>query len=528
MWFLRWTAFALTHSRNPLVTDRLNAPYGVNLMWNASMPLVGLVFAPLTLTAGAAFAYNAWITLSVAASGWCAYLLAKRWTTSQVASIVGGLVYGFSPYVHAQAYGHSNLTAVFIPPLLFLLLVDALVDQRHPPWATGLGIGLLAAAQLLISEELLADEVVVGAVALVVLAMSHREKVTDRAPRALRTFAVAAATFGALAAWPLLVQFLGPRHITGGTVQPPDVYVSDAAGFILPTQIQRFAPHTLVKITERFTGNGAEWNAYVGVPLLVVLVAWVAVGGRRSPLVRFLGVMALATGVLSLGPHLHVAGRVTGIPLPWSLAAKLPLLGHVLPGRLMLCVDLFAATLVALFLDASLRMTDWRRLAGVLATALALAPLLPARSLPARPNVVPSFFDNQVRRISPGSVVLVAPFARAPWSVEAMLWQQDSDMRFRMPEGYFIGPDASGRPVTGPAPTATAALMTTAAGGRTIPVTETVRRSVVRDLRVWGVETIIVGPFPHADVVADLFTHVLGRPPQRVGGCLVWWSATVT
>ena len=40
---------ALAEGTNPLLTDRLNAPDGVNLMWNTAVPLVALAVAPVTL-----------------------------------------------------------------------------------------------------------------------------------------------------------------------------------------------------------------------------------------------------------------------------------------------------------------------------------------------------------------------------------------------------------------------------------------------------------------------------------------------
>ena len=48
MWFFAWSPTALELGQNPLLTDRVNAPDGANLMWNASMPLLAFLFSPLT------------------------------------------------------------------------------------------------------------------------------------------------------------------------------------------------------------------------------------------------------------------------------------------------------------------------------------------------------------------------------------------------------------------------------------------------------------------------------------------------
>src|SRR5919205_1865508 len=48
MWFLGWTRFALSHRYNPLFSDFLNYPHGVNLMWNTSVLLPGALLSPVT------------------------------------------------------------------------------------------------------------------------------------------------------------------------------------------------------------------------------------------------------------------------------------------------------------------------------------------------------------------------------------------------------------------------------------------------------------------------------------------------
>ena len=49
-WFLRYDATAVAHGRLPaLVTTAMNAPQGINVMWNTSLPLPGVLLAPVTL-----------------------------------------------------------------------------------------------------------------------------------------------------------------------------------------------------------------------------------------------------------------------------------------------------------------------------------------------------------------------------------------------------------------------------------------------------------------------------------------------
>src|SRR4029077_9060006 len=110
MWYLRWTPYALTHGHTPLLTDHLQYPQGANLMWNTSMVVPALALWPVTALLGPVVAYNVLATGALALSAWCAFLVFRRHTGNGVAAALGGLVYGFSPYMVTQSYGHPSLT----------------------------------------------------------------------------------------------------------------------------------------------------------------------------------------------------------------------------------------------------------------------------------------------------------------------------------------------------------------------------------------------------------------------------------
>jgi len=51
-WYLEHDAQAALHGQDPLFFTTMNAPVGVNAMWNTSLLLPALVMAPVTLLAG--------------------------------------------------------------------------------------------------------------------------------------------------------------------------------------------------------------------------------------------------------------------------------------------------------------------------------------------------------------------------------------------------------------------------------------------------------------------------------------------
>ncbi len=523
MWFLRWLPWALTHGHNPLLTDHIGHPVGVNLMWNSSQPLTALAASPLTARAGPVVAYNAMVTLALGLSGWCAYLAIRRLGPGRIAALAGGLLYGFSPYMLAHAVGHLDLVMAPTPPLLLLLLHEVVVRRRRPAALAGAAIGLLATVQLFVAEELLATEAIAALAVLGVLALRHRDRIGDTLPRLLVALGAGAAVFAALADWALAVQFLGPSRLRA-VEAVPGVYETDLLNLVVPGDTQRLAPGWALAIARQFSGNASEQTGYLGIPLLTVLVITV-VRHRRETLVRVAAGAGAVLVLLSLGPTLHIGGHHTHLPLPGLVLAHLPVLENLLPGRIMLYAYLAAAVLLAVFLsDLRMRGPARRTLAAAaLLTAMAVT-LLPRTPFPTAPVSTPAFFTGaEVRRIPEGDVVLVAPFSRLEVPTEAMVWQALGDMRFRMPEGYYLGPGSNHTRVYGPAPSATSALMERIwAQGSAPPLDPALRRRVAAELRAWGVRDVLVGPMSHGELMTAVMTSLLGRPPLVRGEVALW------
>lgn len=524
VWFLKWDQLAVAQAHSPLLSHDLNVPAGVNLMWNTSVILPGVLFAGVTATLGPVFTYNLLVTLALPLSAWAAYLVFRRYVTNQLAAGVGGLVYGFSPYMLAHAMGHLHLILAITPPLMLTLVDEILVRQRASALWLGVALGALAAAQLLTAEELLASELLAATGALALLALLYPRRVRAHAPYAVKALGTAAVVGLLLVAWPLRVQFLGPEH-PHTPIQRPGVAVTDLANFIVPTGLQRFTSSAAVALSGHFTGNGTERDGYLGVPLLLLL-GGVAVRWWRRPVVRVASLLALGVAIASLGSRLHIAGRLTTVRLPWRAIQAVPVIDNVLPNRLMLYVFLLAGLLVAVFADAVLtQRKPWSVALGVVALALALLPLLPRSPAPSTRLELPPFFASPAAdRIPRGSVVLVAPFAHYPPTVAPMLWHAMSGMRFRMPEGYFVGADAAGRAQFGPSATPLSRAIEAIQAGRPPPPTRAVHAVLDGVLRGWRVQTVLVGPMGHQSAMVGFFATLLGRPPTRVGGVLAWWN----
>ena len=120
-WFLTWTPNTLANGHAVLQTNWLNIPGGVNVMWNTSMPLLGVIAGPLTNVFGPVHTYAIMATTAMAATGASMVILLRYWEVWWPACWLGGLLFAFSPYMVAEAIGgRLHLIANFLLPLIVL------------------------------------------------------------------------------------------------------------------------------------------------------------------------------------------------------------------------------------------------------------------------------------------------------------------------------------------------------------------------------------------------------------------------
>jgi len=387
MWALRWWPDALTHGMNPFFTHLVWAPNGANVASAALIPLPSLLLYPVTAAFGPIVSYNVLVLLSPA--------------------LAGGYAFGFGTYELSQSLGHPNLMLVCLLPLIVLAAIE------HPRMGRSRYVTLMAAllaAQLLTSTEVLASVVLFGALALVLA-------------RRVRALALDTALAGLLAAAicsPYLLYSV-VRAVPHGPVDAGNRLAADVLSFVLP------GPITLLG-SGAPSANVAESGAYIGIPLLLALVLYLL--RARGLAARVIAGVGGASALAALGSHLLVDGNRT-IPLPWDALSRLPPLNDVVPDRLIVYLWLALAVALALWL-AHAGLARWTLV------VVGLALLLPDGKLWNARLRLPTFFSTSAYRrvLRPHEVVLVVPFAGLSSS---MLWQAQTDMFFRMPEGYLSG-----------------------------------------------------------------------------------------
>jgi hypothetical protein len=524
-WFLRYSATAVSHGHLPaLFTTALNAPRGVNLMWNTAFLLPGVLLTPVTLLAGPQVSLTIVLTLSIAGSAASFFWVLRRWGASIGGAALGGAVYGFSPALLNSGTGHYQLVLAAAPPLI----IDAvlrIVTGRGRPVRTGVWLGLLTAAQIFTGEELLIYTAVAALVLVLVIALSH----PHAAPGRVRDTVLGAAAGGAVAllisGYALWFQFFGPLH-EHKVLRGPG-WSGNLAFFVDPSGNLLFHTASSAAVVNSFSLGLPEVLAYLGWPLIVVLVA-AAIRFWRDPRVR---AAAVACAVLELcnlgGGPLRVGGfRLPGSFLPYHWLQGLPTMAQVLPDRFCILGAGAAGAVLAFSLDLARapkpQARPWLRNVPAIVAVLAVLPLIPlpyqATAVPPVPAGWQAAFSRL--RLAPDDSVLVIPVTLIANS-QVMRWQADTGEPASMDAGYILRASNTGQAVFNIGPPQVAAQWLDRLWAGKVRVHPSSAALVRAALAYWRPAAIIAVTGDRSRL-ARFMTRVVGRPAFHVGSVVVW------
>jgi hypothetical protein len=522
-WFLAVDTRVLL-GEHGLVTDRLNAPEGVNLVANASALLLGFLLAPVTLTLGAPTAFAVLTVGNLAATATAWYLLfARTLGAHRAAAATGGALCGFAPAMLSHSNSHWHMTSLWLVPAIVWSVVRmaraAERDDHRRIATSGLWLAGLVVLQYFLGAEVLYLTTVTLALVAIGYAALRRRWARRVLPGFTAGLALAAGTATLLLTYPLWVQFAGPGGVTDGLFNP---YHFSADLLSWPA----FSPLTLAGdgSTARLATGPAEYNAFLGWPLLLVAAGcgwWL----RRRPLAVAAAAAAVVMGVLSLGPELVVGGTRTGVWLPYRLLVDRPVVDGALPQRYAVAVAPLLATVLVLALDRARRRPGRARLVVPVAVGLALLPLVPTPLPTGGRPPVPAFISEGHWRdcLPPGGVLVPVPLP-TPQEPEPMRWAAAADAGFALPQGFFIGPyGRGGRASMGTHQRPTSRLLAeVAATGRTPVIGPAQRAQADRDLAYWEADCVVLGPDQPAEpALRRVLTALLG-PGERVADAWVW------
>jgi hypothetical protein len=402
MWYIRWWRYAFDHRINPFLTDLLWAPRGINLAWTTFVPIPAWVSIPLQVTVGEPATYNIIVMPMLPLAAFAAFLLCRRMTGAFWPSVLGGYIFGFSPYMLGELLGHLCLIAVFPVPLIALKRLDDEISAAR----FAVTLAALLVIQFLCSVELFVTITLVGGfsllLALVLFESDARIRLRRLAVPIVGGYLISTAILS-----PYFYYLLAVGH-PSGPLWPPNKYSADLIGFFVPwNSIWWGSADFATATTGRFTGTIMENGDYLG----VVLIVFLEIFRRRfwpTPAGKFLTISFLAIIIATIGPTLHIAG-VQGFPMPWRIFERLPFIENILPVRFMMYAFLVVAVMIAMWFAASAARPIWKVTAAAIIVA-SIAPN-PHASFWVSRLEIPSFFTDgsYAKELSPGEIILPLP-----------------------------------------------------------------------------------------------------------------------
>ena len=444
IWAWRWWPYAVSHGLNPLYSSQIGAPTGYSLAWATTSPAVALFMWPVTATIGPIAAFNLTLLLAPPASAWAVFIVARRLTGQFWAALAAGPVYGFCVYEMAhEVSGQPNLTVTVLLPLI-VYLVLLWWDGRLKRTGFVIWMTVAIALEFYTFIEAFAEMTMLFVAALLIgFAVAGRASWPKVARLAVLT-AIAYVGAGVLAS-PYLLYAL--RNYPTVLTRQQAKFSLDFSGLVLPRTDRLLG----MKWWAAAAGHDMSATTYLGIPLLVILVA-LAVFGWSSRLIRMLVLSFVIVIVFAAGPDLMVDGKQV-VALPWAGMWSLPFLRSAEPIRFIDFAYLVLAIVLAFWLakvtkSRLLRAARWGL--GMLALAAIFAdlptfaevvvPPPPVHWKPAIPSakqtdLLPAFFTKGMYRkyLHQGETVVVLSHR----GNAGMLFQAYTDFYFKIAGGFI-------------------------------------------------------------------------------------------
>ncbi len=382
-----WFQGMFTHS------NMLFHPFGAELVQIDNCYYNALLAMGTYKVFGDTLGYNLIQLFNWALCGFSGYLFARYFVRDRRAAFIGGVVYGFSPYLASRFAVHPNLAAAQFIPLVALFAMRLLEHRRvRDALAAGVFLGLTGLCSW---YHLFTMAIWLGLHLLYALVVSDRRLLQ---PRLWGVITLAGGVAG-LVLMPFLLPWLTLGHVsTSGSAVAPGInaVVGDLFGAVTPGPFHPiwgdwvkpiYAFYSRYHEGYAIRPSALEQIVFVGYSALILAVIGIRRGG--APSVRFLMSMAVAFWVLTLGAFLHIAGfvfvgtdgrllselgldkllhrigfdsEVIGIPMPYWLFGRLPGLSVArAPSRMILGTMLALAPLAAIGCASLLKRIEERR-----------------------------------------------------------------------------------------------------------------------------------------------------------------------
>jgi hypothetical protein len=332
------------------------APHGASLVLHDLSPLNAAIQALLRGSIGDFAAYNVLILFHYILAAWGAYILSYYLTGNRPASVVAGVIYGFSAHHAMHLSQLSTVSNGWIPLAVYYLLK---YTRDSGPRDGVMSVLMILAAALSHWYSLVFTAVVFfGFMLIGQVGLRDDLGGTRRWLRALSVWILSGLILSPL----LVAAWLAKSTVkVEWLVEMGRLYVLDPIRLILPPPANPFFGGLVEPLANTLPGNATEGVASIGiVAALLGLASWF----RKNPTTRAWCWLALILFLLAIGPKLIILGKVLPVPGPFLIWEKIPGLDLVrVPARFVGPFTLALAMSVATMLSAysGWYKSGWRR-----------------------------------------------------------------------------------------------------------------------------------------------------------------------
>ncbi len=415
VWALWWVARQVTHLGIPWFTSHMAAPAGIALGYDTTMPLLGVMMAPVTLIFGPSVSFTLLAIVTPGVASYAMYRAARLWLPSTAGAIAAGTFFGLSAMLTWQDWYHLNIAAgsVFLP----LALESAVRLRRDPSARRGVVLGLVIGASALVNQQ--------SAVLAVIMAALAVGPPLLRGPAARFKAVAAGAVTAAVVASPQVIAML-QQALAGGNVVPADQlastygqFVASVPGLFAPSP--RVASYGLAGLGSIYR-SPAPGDALATFGLLLSALAAAGLAARwRQRTAWLLALVWLGCAALALGPVLYVGSREF-VPfahiwhglrespvMPYTWFVRIPGLSSFREADRFALAGLAGAALLAGAAVDWLRRHAWPMIIAVAILGAAEAGWSGSGGPSAMPAALPAA-DRPIAADRSGSIVVDVPF----------------------------------------------------------------------------------------------------------------------
>jgi hypothetical protein len=420
VWDLWWTAHQVVHLSNPWFTGHMAAPVGIQLGFDTTMPLAGLIMTPITLIFGPSASFS---LLTIVLPGLLCYVMyrAARLWLREAGAIAAGALFGLSSMLAWQDWYHLNIAlgSLFLP----MTLEAAIRLRRRPGLRQGVILGVVLGAAVLINQESAVMAVLLAAAALLPWLAGRRPGARRPALQALAA-GVAAAV---VVASPQLIAMIQQAASGGASVSAHVLahtgksYGVGLADLFAPSQrVASYGLNGLAAAAANADGRIGEGMPMFGLVLTVLALFGLAVSWRRRS-AWLLAAFWLGCAWLALGATLWVghtprvpfrsywAGERVSLIMPYTWFMRIPWLSDLREADRFGLLGLVAAALLAGAAVDWLRRHAWPAIIVVAALAVFEAGWSGSQTIGVMPTTLPAL-DRPIAADHSNSIVVDAPY----------------------------------------------------------------------------------------------------------------------